>query len=115
VVTDVREDMPIAREEIFGPVTVILPFDGIEDALRIANDTDYGLAATVWGRDLDDVLFLARRIKAGTIAVNGYSEGDISTPFGGYKESGFGGRDNGLEAFEQYTETKTIWISLGRD
>ncbi|MDO5661103.1 MAG: aldehyde dehydrogenase [Brachybacterium sp.] len=112
VVTDVREDMEIAREEIFGPITVVIPFDGVEDALRIANDTAYGLAATVWGRDLDDVLFLARRIKAGTIAVNGYSEGDISTPFGGYKESGFGGRDNGMEAFEQYTETKTIWISL---
>lgn len=114
VVTNVREDMPIAREEIFGPVTVVIPFDGVEDALRIANDTDFGLAANVWGRDLDDVLFLARRIKAGTVSVNGYSEGDISTPFGGYRQSGFGGRDNGMEAFEQYTETKTIWISLQR-
>lgn len=115
VVTDVREDMAIARDEIFGPITVILPFDGVEDALRIANDTDYGLAATVWGRDLDDVLFLSRRIKAGTVSVNGYSEGNISTPFGGFKESGFGGRDNGMEAFEQYTEVKTIWVKLGRE
>ena len=115
VVTDVREDMAIAREEIFGPVTVVIPFDGVEDALRIANDTDFGLAANVWGRDLDDVMFLARRIKAGTVSVNGYSEGDISTPFGGYKQSGFGGRDNGMEAFEQYTETKTIWITLNRN
>ncbi|MFJ3312762.1 MAG: aldehyde dehydrogenase [Kocuria rhizophila] len=115
VVTDVREDMAIAREEIFGPVTVLIPFDGVKDALRIANDTDFGLAANVWGRDLDDVLFLARRIKAGTVSVNGYSEGDISTPFGGYKQSGFGGRDNGMEAFEQYTEVKTIWLSLARD
>ena len=106
--------MAIAREEIFGPVTVLIPFDGVKDALRIANDTDFGLAANVWGRDLDDVLFLARRIKAGTVSVNGYSEGDISTPFGGYKQSGFGGRDNGMEAFEQYTEVKTIWLSLAR-
>ena len=115
VVTDVREDMPIARDEIFGPITVVIPFSDVDDALRIANDTAYGLAANVWGRDLDDVLFLSRRIKAGTVSVNGYSEGDISTPFGGYKESGFGGRDNGMEAFEQYTETKTIWITLGKN
>lgn len=115
VVTHVREDMPIARDEIFGPITVIIPFDGVEEALRIANDTDYGLAANVWGRDLDDVMYLARRIKAGTVSVNGYSEGDISTPFGGYKESGFGGRDNGMEAFEQYTEIKTIWLTLGQN
>lgn len=112
VVTDVGEDMPIAREEIFGPVVVVLPFEDLEDAIRIANDTSYGLAATVWSRDIDDALTAARAVRAGTVSVNGYSEGDISTPFGGYKESGFGGRDNGLEAFEQYTETKTIWITL---
>jgi 4-(gamma-glutamylamino)butanal dehydrogenase len=112
VVTDVREDMAIAREEIFGPVVVVLPFTDLDDAIRIANDTPYGLAATVWSRDIDDALRAARSVRAGTVAVNGYSEGDIATPFGGYKESGFGGRDNGLEAFEQYTETKTIWITL---
>lgn len=112
VVTDVREDMAIAREEIFGPVVVVLPFTDLEDAIRIANDTPYGLAATFWSRDIDAALTAARAVRAGTVAVNGYSEGDITTPFGGYKESGFGGRDNGLEAFEQYTETKTIWITL---
>ncbi|WP_299302078.1 aldehyde dehydrogenase [uncultured Brachybacterium sp.] len=112
VVTDVREDMAIAREEIFGPVVVVLPFTDLDDAIRIANDTPFGLAATVWSRDIDDALTAARAIRAGTISVNGYSEGDITTPFGGYKESGFGGRDNGLEAFAQYTETKTIWITL---
>lgn len=112
VVTGVREDMPIAREEIFGPVVVVLPFADLEDAIRIANDTPYGLAATVWSRDIDDALTAARSVRAGTVAINGYSEGDITTPFGGYKESGFGGRDNGLEAFAQYTETKTIWITL---
>lgn len=112
VVTDVREDMAIAREEIFGPVVVVLPFSDLDDAIRIANDTPFGLAATVWSRDIDDALTAARAVRAGTVAVNGYSEGDISTPFGGFKESGFGGRDNGLEAFAQYTETKTIWITL---
>lgn len=112
VVTGVREDMAIAREEIFGPVVVVLPFEDVDDAIRIANDTPFGLAATVWSRDIDDALRIARSVRAGTVAVNGYTEGDITTPFGGYKESGFGGRDNGLEAFEQYTETKTIWITL---
>ena len=112
VVTDVREDMAIAREAIFGPVVVVLPVDGLEDAIRLANDTPYGLAATIWSRDIDDALTAARAVRAGTVAINGYSEGDITTPFGGYKESGFGGRDNGLEAFAQYTETKTIWITL---
>ena len=63
-------------------------------------------------RDLDAALRLARGVRAGTVAINGYSEGDITTPFGGYRTSGFGGRDNGLEAFEQYTETKTIWVTL---
>lgn len=112
VVTDVREDMAIAREEVFGPVVAVLPFTDLDDAIRIANDTPFGLAATVWSRDIDDALIAARAVRAGTVSVNGYSEGDITTPFGGYKESGFGGRDNGLEAFAQYTETKTIWITL---
>ena len=112
VVTDVSEEMPIAREEIFGPVVAVLPFKDTADAIRIANDTRFGLAATVWSRDLDEAFSMACAVRAGTVSVNGYSEGDITTPFGGYKESGFGGRDNGLEAFEQYTETKTIWVTL---
>src|SRR5699024_6879527 len=112
VVTDVREDMAIARDEIFGPVVVVLPFDDVADAVRIANDTPFGLAANVWSRDIDDALGTARAVRAGTVSVNGYSEGDITTRFGGYKESGFGGRDNGMEAFEQYTETMTIWVNV---
>ena len=112
VIDGVAPTMAVAREEIFGPVVSILGFDGVDEALALAIDTEYGLAATVWSRDLDAALRLARGVRAGTVAINGYSEGDITTPFGGYRTSGFGGRDNGLEAFEQYTETKTIWVTL---
>ena len=112
VLTSVTPDMPVAREEIFGPVVVLIPFETVDEAIEIANDSPYGLAATVWSHDVDTALRIAREVRAGTIGVNGYSEGDISTPFGGYKQSGFGGRDNGLEALQQYTETKTIWITL---
>lgn len=112
VVTDVSARSAVAREEIFGPVVAVLTFDTDEEALALANDTNYGLAATVWSRDIDTALKLSRGVRAGTVAVNGYGEGSIATPFGGYRESGFGGRDNGLEAFDQYTETKTIWITL---
>jgi gamma-glutamyl-gamma-aminobutyraldehyde dehydrogenase len=112
VLSDVGPGMSVAREEIFGPVVSVLSFDDVPEALSLANDTTYGLAATVWSRDIDVALRTARGIRAGTVAVNGYSEGDITTPFGGYRQSGFGGRDNGMEALEQYTETKTIWITL---
>ncbi len=112
VVDEVTPGMTIAQEEVFGPIVAVLAFDDADEALRLANHTPYGLAANVWCRDIDVALRTARGIRAGTVAVNGYSEGDISTPFGGYRMSGFGGRDNGLEAFEQYTELKTIWISL---
>jgi 4-(gamma-glutamylamino)butanal dehydrogenase len=112
VIDDVTPGMSVAREEIFGPVVSVLGFHDPDEAVRIANDSPYGLAATVWSRNIDVALRTARAVRAGTVAVNGYSEGDISTPFGGYKMSGFGGRDNGLEALEQYTELKTIWITL---
>lgn len=112
VLDNVTPAMSVAREEIFGPVVAVLSFRDADEALRLANDTQYGLAATVWTKDIDVALRTARGIRAGTVAVNGYSEGDITTPFGGYRMSGFGGRDNGLEAMEQYTETKTIWVTL---
>lgn len=103
--------MTIAREEIFGPVLGILAVDGIEEALKIACDTDYGLHATVFTRNIDRAIHMARRLPCGTVSVNGFSEGDIKTPFGGYKRSGSLARDNGTEAMDQYVQTKTIWIS----
>jgi 4-(gamma-glutamylamino)butanal dehydrogenase len=112
-VSGVSHEQPLVREEIFGPVVAVLGFDTESEAVQLANDTTYGLAATVWAKDIDVAIRSARSIRAGTVAVNGYSEGDITTPFGGYRQSGFGGRDNGTEAFDQYTELKTIWISLG--
>ena len=83
-----------------------------DEAIALANDTDYGLAASVFTANGTQALRAARAIRAGTVTVNCYGEGDISTPFGGYKQSGFGGRDNGLHAHDQYTELKTIWIDL---
>lgn len=108
----VDNSMQIARDEIFGPVISTIAVDSEEEALAIANDTDYGLHAAVYTNDLDAAIRAARTLRAGTVSVNAYSEGDITTPFGGYKESGFGGRDKGMEAFDQYTEKKTIWISV---
>ena len=112
VFDDVDNSMKIAREEIFGPVISTIPFDTEEQAIAIANETSYGLAASLYTTDLDTAFRLARSIKAGTVSVNSYSEGDITTPFGGYKQSGFGGRDKGLEAFDQYTQKKTVWVTL---
>jgi gamma-glutamyl-gamma-aminobutyraldehyde dehydrogenase len=108
----VNNDMTIAREEIFGPVLSTIPFESEEEGIRLANETSYGLAAAVYTQDLDAAFRVARALRAGTVGVNAYSEGDITTPFGGYKQSGFGGRDKGLEAFDQYTEKKTIWVTL---
>jgi 4-(gamma-glutamylamino)butanal dehydrogenase len=112
VLDNVSPAMAVAREEIFGPVVSVLSFTGEAEAADLANQTDYGLAATVWSHDIDAAIRMARAVRAGTVAVNGYSEGDIGTPFGGYKMSGFGGRDNGLEALEQYTQLKTIWLTV---
>ena len=111
---NVGNSMTIAREEIFGPVLSTIPFDSEEEGVRLANETTYGLAASLYTRDLDAAFRVARALRAGTVGVNAYSEGDITTPFGGYKQSGFGGRDKGLEAFDQYTEKKTVWMAVAR-
>ncbi len=112
VIDNVAPDMALAREEIFGPVVAILPFETEEEAVQLANASAYGLAATVFSNDINVAIRMAREIQAGTVAVNGYGEGDITTPFGGYKTSGFGGYDKGIEAFDQYTQLKTIWVTL---
>jgi 4-(gamma-glutamylamino)butanal dehydrogenase len=112
ILDNVRNTMTVAREEIFGPVISTIPVDSEAEAIALANETSYGLAASLYTTDLDTAIRVARSLRAGTVGVNAYSEGDITTPFGGYKESGFGGRDKGLEAFEQYTQKKTIWFAL---
>ena len=104
--------MRIAKEEIFGPVLGVISVDGMDEALKIARDTDYGLHATVFTKDIDKALHLAKRLPCGTVAINGFTEGNVTTPFGGYKRSGSLARDNGTEAVDQYLQTKTIWISL---
>jgi NAD-dependent aldehyde dehydrogenases len=85
---------------------------GMDEALKIARDTDYGLHATVFTRDIDKAFHLAKRLPCGTVAINGFTEGSVATPFGGYRRSGSLARDNGTEALDQYLQTKTIWISL---
>ena len=112
ILNNVQPSMSVAREEIFGPVVSILGFSTEAEAIKIANDSEYGLAASVFTHDLDCAHRMARAVRAGTVSVNCYSEGSIATPFGGYKSSGFGGRDKGVEAFNQYTELKTVWFAL---
>jgi len=107
----VTPGMRIAREEIFGPVLATLSFRDLDEALRIANDVSYGLAAAIWTRDLNSAHRAARALRAGVVYVNCYDADDITVPFGGYKQSGFG-RDKSLHAFDKYTELKTTWIDL---
>jgi aldehyde dehydrogenase (NAD+) len=111
VFVDVTNDMTIAREEIFGPVLCVIAHDGDDDAVRIANDSDFGLSGSVWSASEERALAVARRIRTGTINVNGGNFYGADAPFGGYKQSGIG-REMGLEGFEEYLETKTIAIAV---
>lgn len=103
---------PLATEEIFGPILTVITVASFEEAIAVANDTDYGLAASIFTANGKRALRGARMLRAGTVTLNSFGEGDITTPFGGYKQSGFGGRDNSIHAHDQYTQLKTIWIDL---
>ncbi|MCQ4235020.1 aldehyde dehydrogenase [Pseudomonas stutzeri] len=107
----VANAMKIAQEEIFGPVLSVISFDSVEEAVAIANDTPYGLAAAVWTADLSKAHRTARALRAGSVWVNQYDGGDMTAPFGGFKQSG-NGRDKSLHAFDKYTELKATWIKL---
>src|SRR5439155_5142454 len=107
----VRNDMTIAQEEIFGPVLATISFGDEQEAVRIANDTIYGLTAAIWTDDLNRAHRMSRAIRAGIVWVNCFDHGDMSSPFGGFKQSGFG-RDKSLHAMEKYTDYKAVWIRL---
>lgn len=110
IFTGVRNDMKIAQQEVFGPVVSVIRFRDAEEAVNIANDIDFGLAAGVWTKDLHRAFYCVDRLRAGTVWVNNYRSTSFTTPFGGYKRSGIG-REGGVEAMKEYLQTKSVWIT----
>ena len=109
---NVKNNMKIAQEEIFGPVLTTLAFSNFDEAVSIANDSEYGLAAGVWTNDINKAIKASREIRAGTVYINNYEEGvDSTIPLGGYKQSGIG-RDNGAQALENYLQVKSTWVKI---
>ena len=108
---NVKNDMTIAREEIFGPVLATISFNNIDEAIEIANDSPFGLAAGIWTSDINIAHKAARDIQAGAVSINSYSSIDIALPFGGYKQSGIG-VDKSIHAIEKYTNMKSTWLEL---
>jgi phenylacetaldehyde dehydrogenase len=111
VLTNTRPDMKVVREEIFGPVVVAAPFDSLDDIAAAANDSEYGLGAGIWTKDISKAHALAKKLKAGTVWINCYNVFDAALPFGGYKQSGWG-REMGHEALHAYTEIKAVTAQL---
>ncbi|AIP34148.1 aldehyde dehydrogenase family protein [Paraburkholderia xenovorans LB400] len=114
IYTGIRNDMRIAREEVFGPVLATIPFDDPEEAIAIANDSDFGLGAGVWTSDMRLALRMSERLEAGSVWINTYRDISYTTPFGGYKKSGIG-RENGIEGIREYLQTKAVWISTAEE
>ncbi len=111
IFTEVTNSMRIAREEIFGPVMSVLTFREAAEAVAIANDSIYGLAGAVWSNDINTAHKVAAAVRVGTMGINNYFGGDITVPFGGFKQSG-NGRDKSIHAFHDYTELKTTWVEF---
>ena len=113
VFSDVASEMAIAREEIFGPVLTVMAFETVEEAIAIANDTEYGLAASVWTKNIDKALMVTRRVQAGRFWVNTTLSGGPELPIGGFKQSGWG-REAGIYGVEEYTQIKSVHIEIGK-
>jgi len=112
VIDGVTPESALFNEEIFGPILCVTTFKTEAEAIALANDTEYGLAGSVYTGNLNRAIRVSRAVRAGTVTVNCFGEGDATTPFGGYKQSGFGGRDKSVFALDQYTELKTLWIDV---